>query len=57
MRRDIFQAIAAPTRRAVLSLIVLHSITPNAIADKFHNSRQTVSKHIKILQECGLVKG
>jgi DNA-binding transcriptional ArsR family regulator len=56
MRRDIFQAIADPTRRAILSLIVLQSMTPNAIAEKFHTSRQAVSKHIKILQECDLVK-
>ncbi|HEX3023692.1 MAG TPA: metalloregulator ArsR/SmtB family transcription factor [Chitinophagaceae bacterium] len=56
MRRDIFQAIADPTRRAIISLIMLQSMTPNAIAEKFDSSRQAVSKHIKILQECGLVK-
>jgi DNA-binding transcriptional ArsR family regulator len=55
MRRDIFQAIADPTRRAIISLIVLQAMTPNALAEKFDSSRQAVSKHIKILDECGLV--
>jgi DNA-binding transcriptional ArsR family regulator len=55
MRRDIFQAIADPTRRAIISLIVLQAMTPNALAEKFDSSRQAVSKHIKILHECGLV--
>lgn len=55
MRRDIFQAIADPTRRAIISLIVLQAMTPNALAEKFDTSRQAVSKHIKILHECGLV--
>lgn len=55
MRRDIFQAIADPTRRAIIGLIVLQAMTPNAIAEKFDSTRQTVSKHIKVLQECGLV--
>lgn len=54
-RRDIFQAIADPTRRAIMSLIVLQAMTPNAIAEKFDSTRQTVSKHIQVLQECGLV--
>ena len=55
-RRDIFQAIADPTRRAIITLIALQSMTPNALAEHFHTSRQAVSKHIKILTECELVK-
>lgn len=55
MRRDVFQAIADPTRRAILSLIALQAMTPNALADHFDTSRQAVSKHIKILTECQLV--
>ncbi|OYU79230.1 MAG: transcriptional regulator [Flavobacterium sp. BFFFF1] len=55
-RRDIFQAIADPTRRAILLLIASQAMTPNAIADHFHSSRQAVSKHIKILSECDLLK-
>ena len=55
MRRDIFQAIADPTRRAIISLLVMQAMTPNAVAEKFDSTRQTVSKHIQILQECGLV--
>ena len=54
-RRDVFQAIADPTRRAIISLIVLQAMTPNALAEKFDSSRQAVSKHIQILDECGLV--
>ncbi len=56
MRRDIYQAIADPTRRAILSLIAVSAMTPNAIAEHFDSSRQAVSKHIKILTECELVK-
>ena len=56
MRRDIFQAIADPTRRAIITLIALQAMTPNALAEHFHTSRQAVSKHIKILTECELVK-
>ena len=56
MRRDVFQAIADPTRRAILSLLVLQAMTPNALAEHFASSRQAVSKHIKILAECELVK-
>ena len=56
MRRDIFQAIADPTRRAIIGLIALQSMTPNAIADNFHTTRQAVSKHLRILTECELVK-
>jgi DNA-binding transcriptional ArsR family regulator len=55
MRRDIFQAIADPTRRAIISLIALQSLTPNAIAKNFNMSRQAVSKHLKILTECEMV--
>jgi DNA-binding transcriptional ArsR family regulator len=55
-RRDIFQAIADPTRRAIIALIALQPMTPNALAEYFHTSRQAVSKHIKILTECELVK-
>ena len=55
-RRDIFQAIADPTRRAILALIAAQAMTPNALAEHFHTSRQAVSKHIKILAECELVK-
>jgi DNA-binding transcriptional ArsR family regulator len=56
MRRDIFQAIADPTRRAIISLIALQAMTPNAIADNFNTTRQSVSKHLRILTECELVK-
>lgn len=56
MRRDVFQAIADPTRRAILSLLALQAMTPNALAEHFVSSRQAISKHIKILNECQLVK-
>ncbi|MDF2192695.1 metalloregulator ArsR/SmtB family transcription factor [Paraflavitalea sp. CAU 1676] len=56
IRRDIFQAIADPTRRAIIALIALQAMTPNALAEHFNTSRQAVSKHIKILTECELVK-
>ena len=56
MRRDVFQAIADPTRRAILTLLALQTMTPNALAEHFNSSRQAVSKHIKILTECGVVK-
>jgi len=55
MRRDIFQAIADPTRRAIIALIALQAMTPNAIAEHFDTSRQAVSKHLRILTECELV--
>ena len=55
-RRDIFQAIADPTRRAIILLLAAQAMTPNAIAEEFHTSRQAVSKHIQILTECELVK-
>jgi DNA-binding transcriptional ArsR family regulator len=54
-RRDIFQAIADPTRRAILSLLAVQAMTPGAIAVSFDSSRQTISKHIQILTECQLV--
>src|SRR3954466_8893848 len=56
MKRDIFQAIADPTRRAIIALIALQAMTPNAIAENFHSTRQAVSKHLRILTECELVK-
>ncbi len=56
IRRDIFQAIADPTRRAILTLVALQAMTPGAIADSFNSSRQTISKHIQILTECQLLK-
>ncbi len=56
MRRDVFQAIADPTRRAILLLLASQAMTPNAIAEEFHSSRQAVSKHIQMLTECELVK-
>ena len=56
MRRDVFQAIADPTRRAILSMIAIQAMTPNALAEHFHTTRQAVSNHIKILAECQLVK-
>jgi DNA-binding transcriptional ArsR family regulator len=56
MKKDIFHALADPTRRAILALIAIQALTPNAMAEKFDMSRQAVSKHIKVLQECGLIK-
>ncbi len=55
MKRDIFQAIADPTRRAILVLVATNALTPNAIAEQFNTTRQAVSKHIKILNECDLL--
>ena len=55
MRRDIFQAIADPTRRAIIALLAMQAMTPNAIAEHFDTSRQAVSKHLRILTECELV--
>ena len=55
MRRDVFQAIADPTRRAIIALIALQAMTPNALAEHFHTTRQAVSKHLRILTECELV--
>ena len=56
MRRDVFQAIADPTTRAIILLVAFQAMTPNAIAEHFDTSRQAVSKHLKILTECELVK-
>lgn len=56
MRRDIFQAIADPTRRAIIALIATQAMTPNAIAENFDITRQAVSKHLRILSECELIK-
>src|SRR4051812_8753203 len=54
-RRDVFQAIADPTRREILGMLAAESLNLNSIADNFHMSRQAISLHIKILNECGLV--
>nr|WKN37423.1 metalloregulator ArsR/SmtB family transcription factor [Tunicatimonas sp. TK19036] len=56
LRRDVFQAIADPTRRAIITLVALHAMTPGAIAENFDSSRQTISKHIQILTECELLE-
>lgn len=56
MRRDVFQAIADPTRRAIIALIALQAMSPNAIAEHFDTTRQAVSKHLRILTECQIVK-
>jgi DNA-binding transcriptional ArsR family regulator len=55
MRRDVFQAIADPTRRNIINLIAFKTLNLNAIADNFEMSRPAISQHIKILQECGLI--
>jgi|SRR5690606_31837822 len=55
MRRDIFQAIADPTRRGIIALLAIQTMTPNAIAENFHTTRQAVSKHLRILTECELI--
>ncbi|MFZ9846690.1 MAG: ArsR/SmtB family transcription factor [Flavobacteriales bacterium] len=54
-RRDVFQAIADPTRRAILGLLAMQTLTLNAVAENFHISRPAVSKHVKVLEECGLI--
>lgn len=56
MRRDVFQAIADPTRRAILLLIAVRAMTPNALAEHFDTTRQAVSKHLRVLTECELVR-
>ncbi|HEY0676792.1 MAG TPA: metalloregulator ArsR/SmtB family transcription factor [Chitinophagaceae bacterium] len=56
MKMDIFQVIADPTRRAILSLIAIQAMTPGAMAAHFDTTRQAVSKHIKVLQESQLIK-
>src|SRR5687768_14458062 len=55
MRRDVFQAIADPTRRKIIHLVAAESLNLNAVAEQFKISRPAISKHIKILTECGLV--
>lgn len=55
-RRDVFQALADPTRRALLLLLAAGAMTPTAMAEEFHSSRQAVSKHVQILTECDLVR-
>ena len=55
MRRDVFQAIADPTRREIINMVSNQSLNLNSVADKFNISRPAISKHIKILTECGLI--
>ena len=55
MRRDVFQAIADPTRREIIGLLAIKTLTLNGVAENFAVSRPAISKHIKILTECGLV--
>ena len=55
MRRDVFQAIADPTRREIINVIANRSMNLNAVADQFEVSRPAISKHIKILTQCGLI--
>jgi DNA-binding transcriptional ArsR family regulator len=55
IRRDVFQAIADPTRRQIINLLAHQSLNLNAVADNFDISRPAISKHIKILTECGLI--
>jgi DNA-binding transcriptional ArsR family regulator len=55
MRRDVFQAIADPTRREILNMIAHQSLNLNSVAENFSVSRPAISKHIKILTECGLI--
>src|SRR5678810_293320 len=55
MRRDVFQAIADPTRRKIINMIAHQSLNLNTVAENFHISRPAISKHIKILTECGLI--
>lgn len=56
MNQDIFKAIADPTRRAILTLLAVQAMTPNALAGHFNTTRQGVSKHIQVLVECDAVK-
>lgn len=56
MRRDPFQAIADPTRRSILVLLAVQAMTPGALATHFDTSRQAISKHLRILSECELVR-
>jgi len=56
MKRDVFQAIADPTRRAILVLLATQAMTPNALAEHFDSTRQAVSKHIQVLNECEMLR-
>ena len=56
MRRDVFQAIADPIRREIIDLLAKEALSVNAVAEQFEISRPAVSKHLKILNECGLVE-
>jgi DNA-binding transcriptional ArsR family regulator len=56
MRRDVFQAIADPTRRAIILLLATQAMTPNAIAEHFDSTRQAISKHLQLLGECEIVR-
>ncbi len=56
LRRDVFQALADPTRRAIITLVALQAMTPTVIAENFDSSRQTISKHLQILTECQLLE-
>jgi DNA-binding transcriptional ArsR family regulator len=56
MRRDVFQAIADPTRRAIILLLAAQAMTPNALAEHFDSTRQAISKHLQVLTECQIVK-
>lgn len=56
LRRDVFQAVADPTRRAIITLVALQAMTPGAIAENFDSSRQTISRHIQILTECEILE-
>jgi len=56
MRRDVFQAIADPTRRAILGLLASQKLTLNGVAENFKISRPAISRHMRILAECGMVK-
>ncbi|MFY0599455.1 MAG: winged helix-turn-helix transcriptional regulator [Cyclobacteriaceae bacterium] len=55
MRRDVFQAIADPVRRDIIGLLAEETLTVNTVAEKFDVSRPAISKHLKILEECGLI--
>ena len=55
MRRDVFQAIADPVRRSIIELLSTERLTVNAVAEKFDISRPAISKHLKILEECGII--
>lgn len=55
MKRDVFQAVADPTRRAIMVLLAATAMTPSALAEHFDISRQATSKHVRILNECGLL--